>query len=417
MAKINRFGGNVRPIAADSLTGERFVFGTTSTVSNELTAQYNAAMLRGWGSVGASDFPPLEWFNAQAFTATQFISYLHQMGLAEWNATQEYQIGSVVPYAGITYTCRTVDHVSATNPSLDSVNWAPPATGANLLINGDKYWRQRGALNSNFGCDRTFISNASATEAQVRLSTAESILTGSVFAQEITQVSVTDYHEQRIENPQKYLGRQTFYSQFIKAASNTTVKVEEIWYVNGSTTVVDRGTIAVTTSFTSLGGAILLSDSVTGFGVSANDYVAIRFSNYGSVKVTITSEQLELGSVQTDFKTQGSNEGAELDLCQRYFETPGSTITEVVSGTSGSGGSSVFRNEFSYLVEKRDTGTLTFSSANLTPNRVTSLDSFAGTISDNQAATPVLKTRGFQMRAAIGTGAGYKFFWSVSAEL
>ena len=70
MAKINRFDGNVKAISADSGAGERYVFGTTSTVSDELTDQYNAAMLQGWGVVGASEFPPLEWFNAQSFTAT-----------------------------------------------------------------------------------------------------------------------------------------------------------------------------------------------------------------------------------------------------------------------------------------------------------------------------------------------------------
>ena len=194
MAKINRFDGNVRPIAADSLTGERFVFGTTSTVSNELTAQYNAAMLRGWGSVGASDFPPLEWFNAQAFTATQFISYLHQMGLAEWNATQQYQIGSVVPYAGIIYTCRTVDHVSATNPSLDPTNWDAPSTGENVLhgnffVNQDQVsgtvtlaageYGHDGFRGGASGATYTFAKSENVTTATISAGTLEQEVHGS----------------------------------------------------------------------------------------------------------------------------------------------------------------------------------------------------------------------------------------------
>jgi hypothetical protein len=123
MAKINRFNGNVKAIAADSLTGERYVFGSDVTVSDELTDQYNAAMLRGWGIIGASDFPPLGWFNAQAFTATQFISYLHQMGIPEWNALQEYQIGGLATRTGVIYKCLTADHISATVPESDATNW------------------------------------------------------------------------------------------------------------------------------------------------------------------------------------------------------------------------------------------------------------------------------------------------------
>jgi len=123
MAKINRFNGNVKAIAADSLTGERSVFGTTATVSDDLTDQYNAAMLRGWGVIGASDFPPLEWFNAMAFTATQFIAYLHQMGIAEWNGMQEYQTNGYVNRLGVLYVCKTADHVSATPPESDPANW------------------------------------------------------------------------------------------------------------------------------------------------------------------------------------------------------------------------------------------------------------------------------------------------------
>jgi hypothetical protein len=137
MAKINRFNGNVKAIAADSLTGERYVFGSDVTVSDELTDQYNAAMLRGWGIVGASDFPPLGWFNAQAFTATQFISYLHQMGIPEWNALQEYQIGGLATRTGVIYRCLTADHISATVPESDATNWLNPLSNTVELSNLD----------------------------------------------------------------------------------------------------------------------------------------------------------------------------------------------------------------------------------------------------------------------------------------
>jgi hypothetical protein len=126
MAKINRFDGNVKAIAADSLTGERYVFGSDVTVSDELTDQYNASMLRGWGIIGASDLPPLEWFNAQAFTATQFISYLHQMGIPEWNALQEFPENAIANKNGSLYVSKQI-HIGQ-DPALDSTNtyWKNP---------------------------------------------------------------------------------------------------------------------------------------------------------------------------------------------------------------------------------------------------------------------------------------------------
>ena len=90
MAKIERFNGNVMAFAINNQPGEKFLFGSSTTDSDNLTDQLTSEFLRGFATVGPSEFPPLEWFNAATFTSTQFISYLHQMGVAEWNAAQEY---------------------------------------------------------------------------------------------------------------------------------------------------------------------------------------------------------------------------------------------------------------------------------------------------------------------------------------
>lgn len=123
MSKITRYSGNVVPFANNAQAGERFVFGSSTEQSNDLTTLVSANYLRGWGVVGPSDFPPLEWFNAQAFTSTQFIAYLHQMGVAEWSGEQEYHENSAVNRNGVLYYCKTNDHVSATPPESDPTNW------------------------------------------------------------------------------------------------------------------------------------------------------------------------------------------------------------------------------------------------------------------------------------------------------
>lgn len=188
--------------------------------------------------------------------------------------------------------------------------------GTNFLINGDRSVDQRGALSNNYGVDRCFISNAGATQQQIRLPVADSITTGCVFAQEITQVNAADFHEQRIERSQYFLGLQVNYGQWIKAASNVTLTIEEVWFVNGITTITNRGTIDVTTSFQPLDLAILMRDDITGFGINPDDFVSFRVSGYGATKVTVTGEQSKKGLSFDEFEYVSSADS--LALCQRY---------------------------------------------------------------------------------------------------
>lgn len=93
MAKINRYGGNLVAFASEAQGQERTIFGTEN-FDDSLTAQVNALFKRGWGTVSATDSPVLQDFNAAMYTATQLLSYLHQMGIAEWQADQLYYEGS-----------------------------------------------------------------------------------------------------------------------------------------------------------------------------------------------------------------------------------------------------------------------------------------------------------------------------------
>lgn len=101
MAKINRFNGDVQAFGSNSEAGEFYTFGSTIDTSRDFDNLLNSEFLRGWGVIGPSEVPPLEWFNAIGFTATQFASYLHQMGVAEWNSLQEYPTeGGLVVHNG-----------------------------------------------------------------------------------------------------------------------------------------------------------------------------------------------------------------------------------------------------------------------------------------------------------------------------
>ena len=121
MAKIDRYDGNLKAFASEQLTNERTLFGQVA-IANDLTSQITAQFLRGWGIVGPSDQPSLQDFNAAMYTNGQLLAYLHQMGVAEYNAAQEYFISSVTQTAGVLYMSLTDANIG-NDPSSSPVNW------------------------------------------------------------------------------------------------------------------------------------------------------------------------------------------------------------------------------------------------------------------------------------------------------
>jgi len=80
------------------------------------------------GHCRPSDEPTREDFNALGFVLGQFIAYLHQVGLPEWNGNQEYHQYSMANEDGKIYVCKTNNHTSVTTPSADTTNWEPLLT-------------------------------------------------------------------------------------------------------------------------------------------------------------------------------------------------------------------------------------------------------------------------------------------------
>lgn len=120
MSKIGRFLGNVKAFASEALGTERTIFGSTAQ-SNALTDQINALYRRGWAGVSATETPTYQDFNALGYTLGQFIAYLHQMGIAEYHAQQEYYKGTVVIFDGNLY--QAVKDSPSGQPAANSANW------------------------------------------------------------------------------------------------------------------------------------------------------------------------------------------------------------------------------------------------------------------------------------------------------
>jgi hypothetical protein len=125
MAKIDRYNGNVRAFAADSLGTERTVFGAT-TQSDTLDGNITADFLRGWGVVSVNENPTKQDFAGLGYTLGQLLAYLHQAGVAEWNDDQEYFLGSQANIAGVVYTS-LVDSNIGNAPASSPSEWAAPA--------------------------------------------------------------------------------------------------------------------------------------------------------------------------------------------------------------------------------------------------------------------------------------------------
>lgn len=130
--KITRYNGDVKAFGINAGAEERFVFGT-DTVSDDLTDNLNSIALGGWNAaVAEGAYPPEQWFNAQAFINGQFIAYLHQMGVAEYNASQTYYTDSFCNYNGILYQSLIDSNVGVT-PGTDNTKWKSIYLDAALL--------------------------------------------------------------------------------------------------------------------------------------------------------------------------------------------------------------------------------------------------------------------------------------------
>lgn len=121
MAKIVRYNGNLVPFASSSLGTERTIFGEV-TQADDITSQFTPDFLRGWGIVGPSDQPTLQDFNAVSYTHGQILAYLHQVGVAEFNVTQEYHLHSYTNSAGILYKS-LVNGNTGNTPASSPASW------------------------------------------------------------------------------------------------------------------------------------------------------------------------------------------------------------------------------------------------------------------------------------------------------
>ncbi len=132
MAKINRFDGDVQAFASNATGTNRTIFGDTAQ-SDDLDNNINADFLSGWEIVGVNENPTKQDFNALAYTISYLIAYLHQMGVSEWNTTQEFaQYGLCIGSDGKLYQSAVATNSGNDPTTDDGSNWTVVTSAANI---------------------------------------------------------------------------------------------------------------------------------------------------------------------------------------------------------------------------------------------------------------------------------------------
>lgn len=153
MAKINRFNGDLKAFGSQATGLNRTVFESTSQ-SDLLDDNINSAYLIGWENTTTNEAPAKQDFNALGFTHGQLLAYLHQAGIAEWNGLQEYQVNSYTNRGGNLYKCLTVDHIGASPPESDLVNWEVVFAGSPTT----QIFTSSGTWTKPAGCKRVEVT-------------------------------------------------------------------------------------------------------------------------------------------------------------------------------------------------------------------------------------------------------------------
>lgn len=80
-------------------------------------------ILRGWGVTidRTGEIPPMEWFNAIGKRADEWLLYLTQRGIPEWDSSLDYPKSAMVMYSDTFYIAKKAS--KGESPSVSSASW------------------------------------------------------------------------------------------------------------------------------------------------------------------------------------------------------------------------------------------------------------------------------------------------------
>jgi hypothetical protein len=261
-----------------------------------------------------------------------------------------------------------------------------PLSG-NAVINGDFGVWQRGTsfsgvTTNTYTADRWLYQASGATSTITRESftPAEIVANGFGDAKYYIRVEATVANDnaglrQKIEDVRTFAGQTAVLSFWAKSdATSLKAAIGQSFGSGGSSfNTVSTEIFTPTTSWVRYSFEYSI-DSLSGKTIGDGSALEVEISNPNSELFTmdVWGVQLEAGSVATPFRLAGGgSKGAELALCQRYYEksynvdvAPGtSTTAGVIQEIGGSDTSGNTASAVSFAVSKRAAPTITLYSA------------------------------------------------------
>ena len=315
-----------------------------------------------------------------------------------------------------------------------SINTGPLAGFRNAIINGNFDIWQRGTsfTGLEYGADRWVnnVTGSACTMSRQAFTLGQTDVPGepTYFCRmAVTSVAGANHFstlQHRIEDVRTFAGQQVTISFWAKADTSRTIAVEHVQNFGdgGSPSVTTIGTVkkTLTTSWQKITNTFTVP-SISGKTIGTTSFLSLNIwfdagSNFNSRTDTLGQQsgtfdiaqvQVEAGPVATPFERRPI--GTELALCQRYYETSGTSLFSQASLFRGyvvSG--AVYSVRTNFKVDKRAAPTVTIT------------NEFATAFPTTPGGAQLPGTRGFQEdRTANGNNNSGLFssYWAADAEL
>lgn len=203
-------------------------------------------ILRGWGITleRTAGKPPLEWFNAIGKRVDEWLMYLTQRGVAEWDASLSYPKTAIVQFNSIVYV--SVKETKGEQPDKSQASWST----LGLFIGLDKYSTTAAMnleLNKKF--DKANISGVKGNDN-------DKVASLNLFTTEIGKLQPkgnyqeAGYSYSRVESDERYQPKGNYAtSQALSDGLNKKFDKENVTQSTGSSTTQVMSQDAATKSF------------------------------------------------------------------------------------------------------------------------------------------------------------------------
>lgn len=172
-------------------------------------------ILRGWGITleRTAGKPPLEWFNAIGKRVDEWLMYLTQRGVAEWDASLSYPKTAIVQFNNIVYV--SVKETKGEQPDKSQASWST----LGLFLGLDKYSTTAAMnLELNKKMDKANISGVKGNDN-------DKVPSLNLFTTEVGKLASIGYSYSKIESDGRYQPKGN-YAPAGDYVTNTTFKNE-----------------------------------------------------------------------------------------------------------------------------------------------------------------------------------------------